>query len=288
MLASAETLPQTKKSEQQARRQSRVQFQTPEASVVSEASDPHQDERNNSSKAGSTPFQAKLKRRVSFATHGKAAEQKSASSIAEQASAAKSETESSFALATQWLDSTADPGPSIIMAAEAGTSLDQGDINAAGPVSPRTVSAQAIAEGDLDEDDDSCSPGTVSVSAGSTPYLNRRMLSAALRSTTPESGSLQEGSGEGAECEAGVALTSMMAHLLSKEWDERDEHVDDLTGFDQVSSLCTTWTAPAAPALHLHTMQPATSLVSQAPPCLVKCCSTVGIAICSFNCAIYF
>lgn len=45
-----------------------MQFQTPEANVVSEASDPLQDDRNNSSQAGSTPYQkAKPARRVSFA-----------------------------------------------------------------------------------------------------------------------------------------------------------------------------------------------------------------------------
>lgn len=51
-----------------ARRQSKVHFQTPEANVVSEAADPLQDDRNNSSQAGSTPFQkARPPRRVSFA-----------------------------------------------------------------------------------------------------------------------------------------------------------------------------------------------------------------------------
>lgn len=45
-----------------------MHFQTPEANVVSEATDPLQDDRNNSSQAGSTPFQkARPPRRVSFA-----------------------------------------------------------------------------------------------------------------------------------------------------------------------------------------------------------------------------
>ena len=238
-------LPQTKKSEQQARRQSRVQFQTPEALVVSEAADPHQDERNNSSKAGSTPFQAKLKRRVSFATEGVAAEQNNASSTAEQASTARSKAESSFVVAARWLDSTADPKPSAVKAAEAETSLEHGEVNAIEPVSPKAVSAQALAEDDADEDDGSCSGGTVLVAAGSTPFLNRRMLSAALRGAMPDDGSLNEDPGEGAENEAGAALSSMMAHLLSEEWDNQIDQVDHWTGLDQVSTRCTTLTAPA-------------------------------------------
>ena len=223
---------QNKKSEQPARRQSRVHFQTPEANVVSEAADPDQDERNNSSKAGSTPFQAKLRRRVSFAAQDEAAEQANASCTAE-ASAETTETENSFALAARWLDdSTAGPSPSVHKASEAETNVDQGAGNAF------EAATEAVAEDS--EADDSHSDGTVSVAAGSTPYLNRRMLSAALRAATPGEGPVAEDFEEVANNKAGAALSSMMARLLSTEWDTQDEQVDDFAGPDQVSSLTVT------------------------------------------------
>ena len=226
---------QSKKSEQQTRRRSRVHFQTPEANVVSEAADPDQDERNNSSKAGSTPFQAKLRRRVSFAAPHEAAEQENASSTAEHASAASSEAGHSFALAAQSLDDyTAEPSRPVI---KAETDIDHGIASAVEPETNKTVD---VAEESENETDDSYSDGTVSVAAGSTPYLNRQMLSAALQASTPDDGLLNEDTEEGADNKAGSALSSMMARLLSEEWDSQDEQVDEFAGHDQVRNLCTT------------------------------------------------
>ena len=235
---------QTKKNEQQTRRQSRVHFQTPEANVVSEAASPDQDERNNSSKAGSTPFQAKLRRRVSFAAQDNAVEQENASSAAEQASPASPEAGHIFALAARSLDScTAEPSPSVIKTFEAEISSDQGVAIAVESVTDKSVSSEAFADKSADATDDSYSDGTVSVAAGSTPYLNRRMLSAALQASSPGDGPLHEDFEEGADNQAGAQLSSMMARLLSEEWDSQDEQVDELAGHDQVSNLFVTRTS---------------------------------------------
>ena len=227
---------QTKKSEQQARRQSRVHFQTPEANVVSEAADSDQDERNNSSKAGSTPFQAKLRRRVSFAAQDEAAEETNVCIAAEQVSAATPEAGHSFALAARCLhDSTAEPSHTAVKASGAETHTDQGIASAAKPVTAESISSKLAAEEIADEEaDDSYSDGTVSAAAGSTPYLNRRMLSAALQASTPD-GPLDEDFEEGIDNKAGGALSSMMARLLSEEWGSQDE----FAGHDQVRQpLC--------------------------------------------------
>lgn len=231
---------QTKKNEQQARRQSRVHFQTPEANVVSEAADPDQDERNNSSKAGSTPFQAKLRHRVSFAAQDEAAEHENALSTPEQASAASPQAGHSFALATRCLDDcTAEPSRPVIKAFEAETNIDQSVVSAVESVTGKIVSSEAVAEENADETDGSYSDGTISVAAGSTPYLNRKMLSA-LQASTPDDGPLDEDFEEGANNKASAALSSMMARLLSEEWDSQDEEVDDFAGHDQVRILCAT------------------------------------------------
>lgn len=238
---------QTKKNEQQTRRQSRVHFQTPEANVVSEAADPDQDERNNSSKAGSTPFQAKLQRRVSFAAQDDTVEQENAFSAAEQASAASLEAGHSFALAARCLDDcTAASTPSVIKAFNAETSIDQGIASADAAVADKNVFSEAVDEESADETDDSYSDGTVSVAAGSTPYLNRRMLSAALQASTPDDGPLDEDFEEGADNKAGAKLSSMMARLLSEEWDSSDEQVDEFAEHDQVSNLYATRTSTCA------------------------------------------
>lgn len=214
---------------------------------MSEAADPDQDERNNSSKAGSTPFQAKLRRRVSFAAQNEAAEQENASSTAEQTSAATPDAGHSFALAARCLDdSTAEPSQSVIKAFEAQTNVDQGVVSAIKPVTVKNVSPEAVAEESADETEDSYSDGTVSVAAGSTPYLNRRMLSAALQACTPDDGPLDEDHEEGADNKAGAALSSMMARLLSEEWPSQDEQVDEFAGHDQVSHLCATYTSTCA------------------------------------------
>lgn len=222
---------QTKKNEQQTRRQSRVHFQTPEANVVSEAADPDQDERNNSSKAGSTPFQAKLRRRVSFAAQDEAAEQTNVVSAAEQVSAAAAGVEAGHSLTARCLDdSIAEPSHTAVTASEAETDTDQGITSAFTPVTAKTISPKVAAEAVADEEaDDSYSDGTVSAAAGSTPYLNRRMLSAALQASTADS-HLDEDPEEGSDKKAGGALSSMMARLLSEEWCSQDE----LAGHDQV------------------------------------------------------
>jgi len=223
---------QPKKKGQPARRQSHVHFQTPEANVVSEAADPYQDERNNSSKAGSTPFQAKSMRRVSFAATDQAADTRSAA--AEEPSDS-SLSASTCDLAKRWLGHSneelqfpVDQSASESHQVAAGT---DGQVAADAAADTFGSEAQHTEESD---DDENSSIGTVSVAAGSTPYLNRSVLSAALQAATP-SDSLPdtvEGSMDRAQ---GTDLSSMMARLFSPEPDAQDEAAGPSEDYDQVS-----------------------------------------------------
>lgn len=209
------------------RRQSRVHFQTPEANVVSEAADPVQDERNNSSKAGSTPFQSKSQRRVSFAAQSQAAERTGTSDTAAQASAA---TDGSFSVIKRQLEDTAELRP--------GTGIEGLADSSAESVSERSAvadaDAEAAAEDGESDADDSCSADTVSVAAGSTPFLNHHMLSAALHTATPgEDGVLDDAPNQAADNDDNGALSSMMARLLSAEWDNQED-ADECMGHAKV------------------------------------------------------
>ena len=214
----------------QSRRQSQVHFQTPEANVVAEAAEPDQHEHNNSSKVGSTPFQAKPQRRVSFAAQNKAAEQADTHDTAVSGSATMDQTDIDKVLSQQWLDE-----PELTTtAASAGSVdvlLDPSDAAATKPIAADIAEAQ---ESESDSDN-SLSTDTVSIAAGSTPYLNRHMLSAALHAATTgdeeplhADAALAVGKGDNA------ALSSMMARLLSDEWDNEDQHADEFAGPSQV------------------------------------------------------
>ena len=215
-----------------ARRQSHVHFQTPEANVVSEAADPYQDERNNSSKAGSTPFQAKSMRRVSFAATDQAVNTRSADAEEPSVSSLSART---CDLAKRWLghsneelqfpvDQPASESHQVAIATD-------GQMSADAAADAFISEAQHTEE---DDDDDNSSIGTVSVAAGSTPYLNRSMLSAALQAATP-SDSLPEAVEGGVDHAQGTDLSSLMARLLSSEPDAQDEAAGHSEDYDQVS-----------------------------------------------------
>lgn len=161
---------QGKSDQQRQRRQSRVHFQTPEANVASEAADPDQDDRNNSSKAGSTPFsKAKAPRRVSFAAQPSFAVDDAGAAV--YTSRASSDQESS-AFARRSM-------------------LDAAHADAVGaPAQPLVESTNQTSVSDMHADaqssTDKCDPATTMplpvAAPGSTPFVKQSKLSAALRS----------------------------------------------------------------------------------------------------------
>ena len=224
---------QTKKTDKQTRRQSRVHFQTPEANVVSEAADPVQDERNNSSKAGSTPFQAKSQRRVSFAAQSQGAEHTSTSGTAARASIAAVQTDGSSSVAKRRLEGNCEPRPDTSIEGLADSLVELASERSA----VADAAVEAASEDSESDADDSCSAGTVSVAAGSTPFLNRHMLSAALRTSTPsEVRILNDAPNQVADNDDSAALSSMMARLLSAEWNSQEEHAGEFAGHAQVGA----------------------------------------------------
>ncbi len=243
---------QPRKIDQQARRQSHVHFQTPEANVVSEAADPYQDDRNNSSKAGSTPFQAKSLRRVSFAAADKAADQTSAPQSNAEVTSNVPQSASTFALAKRWLDNSSAEmlSPVECPTAAAGISADSTDPHQL--PSDATANAGDQSEAEDDDTDDSSSIGTISIAAGSTPYLNRSMLSAALRAATfsdqPAVAAADNVGGDMDHAE-GADLTDMMARLLSAELNTQDELADDAPDDNNQVSVMIVSRWPAMPLL---------------------------------------
>ena len=216
------------------RRQSHVHFQTPEANVVSEAADPYQHERNNSSKAGSTPFQAKSMRRVSFAATDQAVDTRSAA--AEEPSESALST-TSCDLAKRWLGHSNEElqFPVDQSASESHQAADatNGQVSADAAADAFGSEAQHTEEED-DDNDDNGSIGTVSDAAGSTPYLNRSMLSAALQAATL-SDSRPDAVVGGVDHAQGTDLSSLMARLLSSEPDAQDKAAGHSEDYDQVS-----------------------------------------------------
>ncbi|KAL0045498.1 hypothetical protein WJX82_008320 [Trebouxia sp. C0006] len=81
-----------------------------------------------------------------------------------------------------------------------------------------------------DDNDDNSSIDTVA--AGSTPYLNRSMLSAALQAATP-SDSLPGTVEGGVDHAQGTDLSSLMARLLSSEPEAQDEAAGHSEDYDQ-------------------------------------------------------
>jgi hypothetical protein len=223
---------QPKRKGPPARRQSHVHFQTPEANVVSEAADPYQDERNNSSKAGSTPFQTKSMRRVSFAATDQAVDTRSGAAE-EPSDSSRSAT--TCDLAKRWLGHSNEelqfPVDQPATESHQVAAATHGQVSADVAADAFGSEAQHIEE---EDDDDNSSIGTVSVAAGSTPYLNRSMLSAALQATTP-SDSLPDIVEGGVDNAQGTDLSSLMARLLSSEPDAQDEAAGHSEGYDQVS-----------------------------------------------------
>ena len=213
-----------------ARRQSHVHFQTPEANVVSEAADPYQDERNNSSKAGSTPFQAKSMRRVSFATTDQAADTRSAAAEEPPDDLLSAST---CDLAKCWLSHSNEelqfPVDQSASESHRVAAATDGQVTAAADAFGSE--AQHTKE---EDDDDNSSIGTVSVAAGSTPYLNRSMLSAALQAATP-SDSIPDTVEGDMDHVQGIDLSSMMARLLSPGPDAQDAAAGHSEDDDQVS-----------------------------------------------------
>lgn len=231
-------LVQSRKNDQQARRQSHVHFQTPEANVVSEAADPDQDERNNSSRAGSTPFQAKSLRRVCFAATDQATDQPLASQAAANVPADTPKAASTFVLAQRWLDTSASellfPDDQPIDAAGLSTVSSDACERNSGATADASSSGAVETEGnDSDDNDGSNSIGTVSVAAGSTPYLHRSMLSAALKAATP----LESHAEDGMNHTEGAALSDMMGRLLSEELKIHDKLSDLLEDHEQVGRV---------------------------------------------------
>lgn len=159
---------QGKEGTQNQRRDSRVHFQTPEANVVSEASDPLQDDRNNSSEAGSTPFQkARPARRVSFAAQDCAGMVRNDSAFNTSKSRSS---QADIASIRQGSHNVADTDAAVLSANRSAGSRE----NAA--PSSHQAAHDSIAAG---------KPGHVSseliAAPGSTPYLKRSNLSAALQ-----------------------------------------------------------------------------------------------------------
>ncbi|DBA75241.1 hypothetical protein WJX77_008108 [Trebouxia sp. C0004] len=214
-----------------ARRQSHVHFQTPEANVVSEAADPYQDERNNSSKAGSTPFHAKAMRRVSFAATNQAADTRS---VAAEEPSDSLLSASTCDLAKRWLGHSNEelqfPVDHSASESHQVAAPTDGQVRADAAADAFGSEAQHTEE---DDDDDNSSIGTVSVAAGSTPYLNRSMLSAALQAANP-SDSLPDTVEGGMDRVQGTDLSSMMARLLSPEPDAQDEAARYSEDYDEV------------------------------------------------------
>ncbi|KAA6423975.1 MAG: hypothetical protein FRX49_05934 [Trebouxia sp. A1-2] len=216
-----------------ARRQSHVHFQTPEANVVSEAADPYQDERNNSSKAGSTPFQAKSMRRVSFAATDQAADTRSAAAEKPSDSLRSGST---CDLTKCWLGHSNEELQFPVD--QSASESHKVDATTASQVTADAAADAADSEAQHtkeDDDDDNSSIGTVSVAAGSTPYLNRSMLSAALQAATP-SDSLPDTVEGSTDHARGTDLSSLMARLLSPEPDAQDETVGPIEDDNQVDS----------------------------------------------------
>ncbi len=213
-----------------ARRQSHVHFQTPEANVVSEAADPYQDERNNSSKAGSTPFQAKSMRRVSFAATDQAADTRSAA--AEEPSDF-SPSATNCDLAKRWLSHSNEElqFPVDQSASESHQVADATNGQKSADAAADAFGSEAQHTEEDNNADDNSSIGTVSVAAGSTPYLNRSMLSAALQAATPLPDTVEGG----VDYAQGADLSSLMARLLSSEPDAQDEADGHSEDYDQVS-----------------------------------------------------
>ncbi|DBB17227.1 TPA: hypothetical protein ACH3X3_014285 [Trebouxia sp. C0006] len=223
---------QPKRKGPPARRQSHVHFQTPEANVVSEAADPYQDERNNSSKTGSTPFQAKSMRRVSFAATDQAVDTRSAAAEEPSDSTLSATT---CDLAKRWLVHSNEELqiPVNQLASESHQVADA----TSGQV---TADAAADAFGSepqhTEEDDDNDDNSSIdTVAAGSTPYLNRSMLSAALQAATP-SDSLPGTVEGGVDHAQGTDLSSLMARLLSSEPEAQDEAAGHSEDYDQVDN----------------------------------------------------
>ena len=224
---------QPKRKGPSARRQSHVHFQTSEANVVSEAADPYQDERNNRSKAGSTPFQAKSMRRVSFAATDQAIDTRSAA--AEEPSG-PSLSASPCDLSKRWLRHSNEelqfPVEQSASESHQIAAATNGQVTADAAADAFGSEAQHTEEDD--DADDNSSIGTVSVAAGSTPYLNRSMLSAALQAATLSDSPPDTVEG-GVDHAQGTDLSSLMARLLSSEPDAQDEAAGHSEGYDQVS-----------------------------------------------------
>ena len=198
--------------------------------MVSEAADPYQDERNNSSKTGSTPFQAKSMRRVSFAATDQAVDTRSGAAE-EPSDSLQSAT--TCDLAKRWLGHSNEelqfPVDQPASESHQVAAATHGQVSADVAADAFGSEAQRI-----EDDDDNSSIGTVSVAAGSTPYLNRSMLSADLQATTPSDSppDIVEG---GVDHAQGTDLSSLMAMLLSSEPDAQDEPAGHSEDYDQVS-----------------------------------------------------
>lgn len=205
--------------------------------MVSEAADPQQDERNNSSKAGSTPFQAKSVRRVSFAATELTTDQTSDPHTAAEATSDLSQIASTSALAKRRLDSGVDELQSPVEELAAPTSIPFAASNA------HQLSADAIAHAlcsdasDSDDGDGSGSLGTVSVAAGSTPYLKLSMSSAAPRGRTPSMPSATGTAKGNVDHAEGASLSSLMAGLLSPELEAQDDAADQSDSHVEVSRV---------------------------------------------------
>ena len=224
---------QPKRKGPPARRQSHVHFQTPEANVVSEAADPYQDERNNSSKTGSTPFQAKSMRRVSFAATDQAVDTRSAAAEEPSDSTLSATT---CDLAKRWLVHSNEELqiPVNQLASESHQVADATSGQVIADAAADAFGSEPQHTEEDDDNDDNSSIDTVSVAAGSTPYLNRSMLSAALQAATP-SDSLPGTVEGGVDHAQGTDLSSLMARLLSSEPEAQDEAAGHSEDYDQVS-----------------------------------------------------
>ena len=228
---------QLKRSGQQAWRQSHVRFQTPEANVVSEAADPHQDERNNSSKAGSTPFQAKSIRRVSFAATELTTDRTSDPQTAAETTLDSSQIASASALAKRRLDSDIDGLQPPVEQPAASTDAPFAAFGAQQLTADATAHALCSDASDSDDGDadDSGSIGTVSVAAGSTPYQKLPMPSAALKRHTPSM--LLATARDNVDHAEGADLSSMMAGLLSPQLDAQHDAASQSEGHIKVSRV---------------------------------------------------
>ena len=183
--------------------------------MVSEAADPDRDERNNSSRAGSTPIQNKSLRRVTFAVEDISTQQSSqakASDTDTQAPGISAVASSSNANALKMQSLPAQPAlrPSQLQCDRLGQSGDEPD-----------AAASACNEDNSDADDNASSVGSLSASAGSTPYINKSQLSAALQQACAESDSAGN-AWDSEEPFSDISTSNMMERLLTAELTELD------------------------------------------------------------------